>query len=168
MSPRYLPLLALFLAPLAARADANPDFESDAKPILARQPGLIEYIHSHFEVKETGVARIPGRADMPPQPPFIFNARPKGHSGPFYLALLIQPGPPGRIMKVADVRKLPPGSIPPDETAAVPPASAAPAASNPPPEAPQTPSSHRIGSSSPASAPAGGITSDTPSGAVRD
>ena len=119
MKARFLFLAALAFAfcPEFAQADAYPDFDSDARPLLARQPGLIEYVRAHFEVKEKGVARIPGHGDALPQPPFIFNARPKGHTGPFYLALLIQPGTPGHIMKVADVRKLPIDDIPPQQHA---------------------------------------------------
>ena len=107
-------------APLLARADGNPDFERDAKPILAAQPGLVHYVHSHFVVKETGVARVPGNSGQPPQPPFIFSARPRGVTGPFYLRLLIQPGPEGRILKVADVRQLPPGLSEPPAAPEVP------------------------------------------------
>jgi hypothetical protein len=99
MKARVLfPIFALALLPLLARADRPPDFETDAKPIIAQQPGLLAYIHKHFEIKETGIAAR-GNGDQPPQPPFIFSARPKGHSGPFYLRLLIQPGPPGQIIE---------------------------------------------------------------------
>jgi hypothetical protein len=109
-----LSVLSLFAAlavaaPALVRADANPDFERDAKPILNSQPGLVQYVHAHFVVKETGVARVPGDGNRPPQPPFIFSARPRGASGPFYLRLLIQPGPGGRVLKVADIRKAPNG-----------------------------------------------------------
>ena len=171
MNPRFLPLLALLLAPLLARAGTRPDFESDAKPILARQPGLIDYIHRHFEVKETGIARVPGDGSAAPQPPFIFNARPRGQSGPFYLALLIQPGPPGRIMKVADVRQLPLGALPPQERQAVAtahptiPAPASAAAPETPAAAASTP---QPAAGAPVQAPAEGIGSDTPSGPVRE
>ena len=164
-----LPVLALACVVSLARADSNPDFESDAKPILARQPGLIDYVHKHFDVKETGVARVPGEGDAAPQPPFIFNARPKGHSGPFYLALLIQPGPPGHIMKVADVRKLPLGALPPQEqeASAPPPSASHPAPATPPPVASE-PSSQPIGSSAPADSSSSGPTADTPSGPIKN
>ena len=116
MSLRFiLPAFALLL-PILARADGNPDFERDAKPILARQPGLVQYIHAHYLVQETGLAKYPGTADHPPGPPFIFNAKPRGASGPFYLRLLIQPGPAGHILKVADIRKLR-NEAPPQENA---------------------------------------------------
>jgi hypothetical protein len=162
----FLPLLALLLLPALARAGQNPDFENDAKPILARQPGLIEYIHAHFEVKESGIARIPGADDAPPQPPFIFAARPRGHSGPFYLRLLIQPGPPGYIMKVADIRRLPPGALPPGEGSATAPPEVANEA--PPAPAPAAPASETIGSSAPATSSGSPATADTPSGPVRN
>jgi hypothetical protein len=112
MKLSVLSLLAAFAfaAPLLARAGANPDFERDAKPILDTQPGLVHYVHSHYVVKETGVARVRGNGSQPPQPPFIFSARPRGSSGPFYLRLLIQPGPEGRVLKVADIRKVPNGA----------------------------------------------------------
>ena len=170
MKPPVLPFLlaALFLgARTAALADGNPDFERDAKPILAAQPGLVRYVHSHFVVKETGVARVPGSADQRPQPPFIFSARPRGGSGPFYLRLLIQPGPAGRILKVADIRQLPQATPEPSPT------------SEPPPETAETPApaptQQPIGSSAPPpQAPAPDATSpsqpsaDTPSGPIRD
>ena len=92
-----------------AWADRNPDFENDALPILKHQPGLVHYVHTHFVVKETGVAQAPGTGDEAPRPPYIFSAKPRGASGPFYLRLLIQPGPAGHILKVADIRKLPGG-----------------------------------------------------------
>jgi hypothetical protein len=97
---------ALFAAPLAAWADANPDFDDDAKPILRMQPGLLEYVRSSFEIKDTGTAKFPGDDDHAPRPPFIFRARPMGSSGPFNLRLLIQPGPPGHILGVADITKI--------------------------------------------------------------
>jgi hypothetical protein len=125
---------------------AIPISSATPKPILAAQPGLIHYVHAHFVVKETGVARVPGGGSQPPQPPFIFSARPRGVAGPFYLRLLIQPGPEGRILKVADVRQLPPGLTEPPpapevpDTAANSPASqpigSAPVAAPAPPPAP--------------------------------
>jgi hypothetical protein len=162
-----LPLIALLIGPLVSRADASADFERDAKPILARQPGLIDYIHAHFDVKESGLARVPGDGNAPPRPPFIFSARPKGHSGPFYLRLLIQPGAPGRILRVADIRKLPPGETPPgEETASAPPGEAP--ASSPTPSSPRpaSPSTNPVGAST--SAPASEPGSDTPSGPVNN
>jgi hypothetical protein len=119
----------------------------------------VQYIHAHFVVKETGLARVAGSDEQPPQPPFIFSARPRNVSGPFYLRLLIQPGPPGRILKVADVRRLPqelpePSAAPqPEETAQ------APAASSSVP--------HVIGSASPTGSPSQ-PTADTPSGPIHD
>jgi hypothetical protein len=169
-----LPALGAMLmtGSVAAWADANPDFEHDAKPILNQQPGLVQYIHSHFVVKEVGVARVPGTGEQPPQPPFIFSARPRSSSGGFYLRLLIQPGPAGHILKVADIRRLP-GGVPeptpvpeqPEETAQAP-APPQPAETSPQP----------IGSSSPISAPAESPaasstsqpTASTPSGPIRD
>jgi hypothetical protein len=170
----FLPCLGAILmaCPLLVRADANPDFEHDAKPILEQQPGLVQYVHSHFVVKETGVARVPGSEAQPPQPPFIFSARPRGNAGPFYLRLLIQPGPAGHILKVADVRKLPngtpePSPIPeqPEETTQA-----------PAPQPPAEPSQQPIGSQAPSStsaqnsAPSSNSqpTSSTPSGPIRN
>jgi len=153
----------LFAAPLAAWADANPDFDDDAKPILRMQPGLLEYVRASFEIKDTGTAKFPGDDDHAPRPPFIFRAKPMGSSGPFNLRLLIQPGPPGHILGVADITKLhltaPPAPSAPPEPAVVsqpplqpPPAQqqAAPPVSQPtaPPTAPSQP------------------TSDTPSGPI--
>ena len=108
-------VLALVTAPVAAWADANPDFDDDAKPILRVQPGLIQYVQSRFQVKETGTAKIPGDDDRRPAPPYIFRARPIGSSGPYNLRLLIQPGPPGHILGVVDMAKVhltEPGSAP--------------------------------------------------------
>jgi hypothetical protein len=99
-------LITLLAAPLAAWADANPDFDDDAKPILKMQPGLIRYVESRFDVKDTGTAKYPGDDDRPPSPPFIFRARPLGSHGPYNLRLLIQPGPPGHILGVVDITKV--------------------------------------------------------------
>jgi len=167
----FLPILALALLPLLARADRPPDFETDAKPIIAHQPGLLAYIHKHFEIKETGLA-AQGNGDQPPQPPFIFSARPKGHSGPFYLRLLIQPGPPGQIMKVADIRQLPPGTQPPVESepaiGSAPPSQAAPSEAEAPPEPSQPVGSAPPSSQPPAASSSNEPTATTPSGPIRD
>jgi len=56
-------VIGLFAAPLVARADAYPDFDDDAKPILKMQPGLLHYVESRFEVKDTGTAKYPGDDD---------------------------------------------------------------------------------------------------------
>ena len=93
---------ALFSAMVPVRADRNPDFYDDAKPILRMQPGLLRYVQQNFEVRDTGLARIPGDEARKPMPPFIFQARPKGTSGAYFITLLIQPGPIGRILKVVD------------------------------------------------------------------
>jgi hypothetical protein len=108
-------LFSLVAAPLAAWADANPDFDDDAKPILHLQPGLLQYVESHFEVKDTGTAKFPGDDDRRPSPPYIFRARPAGSDGPYNLRLLIQPGQPGHILGVVDITKMharPPGAAP--------------------------------------------------------
>ena len=99
-------VLALVAAPVAAWADANPDFDDDAKPLLRVQPGLIQYVQSHFQVKETGTAKYPGDDDRRPAPPYIFRARPIGSNGPYNLRLLIQPGPPGHILGVVDMARV--------------------------------------------------------------
>jgi len=93
-------VIGLFAAPVVAWADANPDFDDDAKPILKMQPGLLQYVESRFEVKDTGTAKYPGDDDRRPTPPYIFRARPLGSSGPYNLRLLIQPGTPGHILGV--------------------------------------------------------------------
>ena len=92
--------VAFLSAPILAWADANPNFDEDAKPILRMQPGLLNYVRAHFEVKETGKAKYPGDDDRRPAPPFIFRARPVGSEGPYDIRLLIQPGPAGRILCV--------------------------------------------------------------------
>jgi hypothetical protein len=168
----FLPCLGAILVacPALAWADANPDFEHDAKPILAQQPGLVQYVHSHFVVKETGVARVPGSDAQPPQPPFIFSARPRGNAGPFYLRLLIQPGPAGHILKVADVRKLPNGT--PEPSPIPEPENSGEASTPPAPEPSQQPISSQAPSSTPAENPAPSSnsqpTSSTPSGPIRN
>ena len=98
-------LTALLAAPVAAWADANPDFDDDAKPILQMQPGLLNYVESRFDVKDTGTAKYPGDDDHRPAPPYIFRARPVGSHGPYNLRLLIQPGEPGHILGVVDITK---------------------------------------------------------------
>jgi len=159
--------MALFAAPLAAWAHSNPDFDDDAKPILRMQPGLLQYVESRFDVKDTGTAKYPGDDDRRPSPPYIFRARPLGSSGPYNLRLLIQPGAPGHILGVVDITKVhlnapangpsqpavanqpPPQNQQPPPQA---PAAQAPAASVPAPTAPQP------------SEP----TADTPSGPIMD
>ena len=150
---------ALLALPAAAWADRNPNFENDALPILQHQPGLVQFVQAHYVVKETGVARAPGTDDRAPQPPYIFSAKPRGASGPFYLRLLIQPGPIGHILKVADVRKLPAGAPAPETAAATP----APREEAPPE---QPPADAAPVSSAPASSSV--PTSSTPSGPVND
>jgi hypothetical protein len=161
---------ALLALPAVAWADRNPDFENDALPILRHQPGLAHYVHAHYVVQETGVAQAPGTDSEPPRPPYIFSAKPRGASGPFYLRLLIQPGPAGHILKVADIRSLP-GAVPPQETLPGEAAPTAPAESAPTPPATEQPASN------PAPAPAedntapassSQPTSSTPSGPIRD
>jgi hypothetical protein len=116
---------ATLLAVVAARADSRPDFDEDAKPILRSQPGLVEFVRSHYQVKETGLAKYPGDDDRRPAPPYIFFARPAGSGGPYNLRLLIQPGPPGHILGVVDANKVhgapPPGSAPYTGEGAMPP-----------------------------------------------
>src|SRR5258708_31214001 len=138
-------ILTFFAAPLAAWADANPDFDDDAKPILRMQPGLLHYVESRFDVKDTGTAKYPGDDDRRPVPPYIFRARPHGSSGPYNLRLLIQPGTPGHILGVVDITKAhptaPAGSTsqpsmanrPPTQTPHPPPRAPAPPAQAPPP-----------------------------------
>jgi hypothetical protein len=162
-------LLAL---PAVAWADRNPDFENDALPILRHQPGLARYVHAHYVVQETGVAQVPGTDSAPPQPPYIFSAKPRGASGPFYLRLLIQPGPAGHILKVADIRRLP-GSVPPQETVpgeAVPTAPAEAAPAQPAPEEPASNPSPAPAEDNTATAPSSSTqpTASTPSGPIRD
>jgi hypothetical protein len=155
----FLPVaLALVLPTGTARADRNPDFDDDATPILSAQPDLVQYVHHHFDVKDTGIARIPGADDRAPQPPFIFSARPRNSDGPYYLRLLVQPGPPGHILKMVDMRNmhLPTPSEPPasfHSVGAVNPAAAPFKKTQPQPAPASTPS-----------AP----TADTPSGPIPD
>jgi hypothetical protein len=158
--------LALFAVVANARADRNPDFDDDAKPILQMQPGLLDYVEHTFDVKGTGIAKFPGNDDQRPRPPFIFNARPKGRPGPFHLRLLIQPGPVDHILKVVDLnqtRIAPPGmpgggpapqpvAPPPQNTASTPPPAPAPSPAAATPDA---------------NTPSGPITSDTPSGPIK-
>src|ERR1039458_6895894 len=101
-------IVALVAAPLAPWAGARPDFDDDAKPILRVQPNLIQEVESRYEVKDSGTAKYPGDDDHRALPPYIFAARRRGSNGPFNLRLLIQPGPPGRILRVVDIAKVHP------------------------------------------------------------
>ena len=155
-------LLAFFAAPLAAWADANPDFDDDAKPILRMQPGLLQYVESRFDVKDTGTAKFPGDDDRRPGPPFIFRARPLGSNGPYNLRLLIQPGPQGHILAVVDMAKT-------HITAPGAPSQPSVASQPPPPQepAPQAPSPAAAPSTSgPVQQPPSEPTADTPSGPI--
>jgi hypothetical protein len=109
MKPRCPTLVfaaALLVLPAAAWADRNPDFDDDATPILRMQPGLLEYVESRFEVKDTGTAKYPGNDDRHPEPPYIFRAKPRGAPGGYNLRLLIQPGPVGHILNIVDITKV--------------------------------------------------------------
>jgi hypothetical protein len=165
-------IVAFFAAPVVAWAHANPDFDDDAKPILKMQPGLLQYVESRFDVKDTGTAKYPGDDDRRPGPPYIFRARPLGSDGPYNLRLLIQPGPEGHILGVVDITKVHltapanPGSQPsmanqPPPQSQPPPQEPAPVSEAPPAQAPAP--------SAPAPAPAAQQpTADTPSGPIMD
>lgn len=163
MSFRLLAVLGTFaLLPGSVWAGGNPDFDQDAIPILDRQSHLVEFVHNHYDVKGMGEAKVPGNENHAPEPPYIFEARPLHSDGPFYLRLLIQPGPPGRILKVVDIRKVhfhetasprPNPATPPLAGTASRPAAAP---SNPPSPAGST-------GASPAEP-----TSETPSGPIKD
>jgi hypothetical protein len=184
-------LLTLLAAPLVAKADANPEFDDDAKPILRMQPGLLQYVESRFDVKDSGTAKYPGDDDRRPGPPFIFRARPAGSDGPYNLRLLIQPGGPGHILNVVDMTKVhltapgnpssgpsvanqPPDRTPPPQAAPtstphasvqVPELSAGPVQQQPA-SAQQQPSAPQP--TSPTSDTPSGPTADTPSGPIMD
>jgi hypothetical protein len=97
--------MTLLAAPLTAWADHNPDFDDDAKPILRMQPGLLAYVEDRFQVKDSGIAKIPGNDDRHAMPPYIFQAKPRGYPGAYYITMLIQPGTPGHILKIVDPTK---------------------------------------------------------------
>jgi len=167
-------LMTLLAAPLAAWADANPDFDDDAKPILRAQPGLLQYVESRFDVKDTGTAKYPGDDDRRPIPPYIFHARPVGSHGPYNLRLLIQPGPPGHILGVVDITKVhfneqgTPASRPTVAgQAPAKPQASAPTYQAPVNQAPAVSQGQAPAASAPANAPAE-PTADTPSGPITD
>jgi hypothetical protein len=112
--------IALLATPLTAWADHNPDFDDDAKPILRMQPGLLAYVENTFQVKDSGIAKAPGNDDRHAMPPYIFQAKPRGYPGAYYLTMLIQPGTPGHILKIVDPTKAnggaPAHSAPPPPT----------------------------------------------------
>ena len=163
-------VVGLFAAPLSAWAHAYPDFDDDAKPILRMQPGLLQYVESKFEVKDTGTAKYPGDDDRRPGPPYIFRARPAGSSGPYNLRLLIQPGPVGHILGVVDITKVrlnaPAGPSQPAVASQPPPQQYQPAQQTPPAmsqaPAPQSPEPTAPAAAQQPSEP----TADTPSGPI--
>jgi hypothetical protein len=180
-------LPALLLLSLPAWADRNPDFDDDAKPILRMQPHLLDYVEHTFDVRDTGLARVPGDETRRPIPPFIFQARPHGAGGAYFITLLIQPGPQGRILKVIDSTQpggRPPGlagpsgpgpGMPPPQEDPSPERSvtgdASPEPSSPPPPSPNEPVSPPAPSTpppAPTSATPTGPTADTPSGPISD
>jgi hypothetical protein len=168
-------IMAFFAAPLVALAEANPDFDDDAKPILRMQPGLLQYVESRFDVKDTGTAKFPGDDDRRPGPPYIFRARPVGSSGPYNLRLLIQPGQPGHILGVVDITKVHLGA--PGSSPSQPPVANQPPTQTPPPsqvsQAPSVqvpelsapPQNQQQPAPAPASQPSA-PTADTPSGPI--
>jgi len=170
-------IVAFFTAPVVAWAHANPDFDDDAKPILKMQPGLIQYVESTYDIKDTGIAKYPGDDDRRPSPPYIFRARPRGSDGPYNLRLLIQPGPEGHILGVVDITKVhltaPANSTSQPSMANQQPPQSQPPQSQPPPQesAPvsEAPPAHTPTPSAPAPAPAAHHpTADTPSGPIMD
>ncbi len=170
----------LSAAPLASWADANPDFDDDAKPILRQQPGLLPYVEHTFDVKETGSAKYPGDDDRRPTPPYIFRARPSGTHGAFNLRLLIQPGQPGHILNVVDITKVhvaePPASGPnvASRPPAPPPASSAsrgvqvPELSGGPVDQPPLNGAPSAKAPVPSTSQPNEPTADTPSGPIND
>jgi len=161
-------IVALFALPLAAWADAKPDFDDDAKPILKMQPGLLQYVESKFDVKDTGIAKYPGDDDHPPGPPFIFSARPMGSNGPYNLRLLIQPGGPGHILGVVDITKVH-LTAPANPSSQPSMANQPPPQTQPPPQAPAPVSEAPPAVQAPAPAPQPSEpTADTPSGPIMD
>jgi hypothetical protein len=158
-------IAALFALPLAAWAGVRPDFDDDAKPILRVQPHLIQEVESRYEVKDSGTAKYPGDDERRAMPPYIFEARPRGSNGPFNLRLLIQPGPPGRILRIVDMTKVHP-TAPPGPSAPQPPAVANNPSTPPPAPAPatQAPAPPAPAPARPPSEP----TADTPSGPIMD
>jgi len=173
-------LAALLVAPISAWANSNPDFDDDAKPILKMQPGLLQYVESRFDVKDTGTAKYPGDDDRRPGPPFIFRARPLGSNGPYNLRLLIQPGPPGHILGVVDISKVrlgQPGAPSPQQPVVTQP----PTQNQPPPPAPAPEPSyqpqapvvgqgpvHQTPAQTPPAQQPSEPTADTPSGPIMD
>ena len=145
MNSLSLALIAtLSAAPLAVWADANPDFDDDAKPILRMQPGLLQYVEHTYEVKDTGTAKHPGDDDRRPEPPYIFRARPMGSHGAYNLRLLIQPGASGHILGVVDMTKVH-LNVPPDRPFGSAPAVASRAPITPQvPQAPQPPATPNV------------------------
>jgi outer membrane biosynthesis protein TonB len=171
--------LALLSAPILARADANPDFDEDAKPLLRQQPGLLNYVKAHFEVKETGKAKYPGDDDHRPAPPYIFRARARGSGGPYNISLLIQPGPPGRILCVVPPSNNPQAPAPQPQQPEPQPQPFQPQEAQTPYQSPSlsqgdvkplppapAPAPQQTPAPQPAPAPPSGPTADTPSGPI--
>jgi hypothetical protein len=167
----------LLTGSISAWANAKPDFDDDATPILRMQPGLLEYVESRFEVKDTGTAKYPGDDDRRPSPPYIFRARPVGSHGPYNLRLLIQPGQPGHILGVVDITKVhlnsPENPAPRPSVAthsSVPSSAPAPQAPVNQPAVSQSPANQPANEAPSASTPAqpNEPTADTPSGPISD
>lgn len=162
--------LMLLVAPLAAWADHNPDFDDDAKPILRMQPGLLDYVQERFQVKDTGIAKVPGDDDRHAMPPYIFQAKPRGYPGSYYLTLLIQPGNPGHILKIVDPTR-PNGGAPqhpassPNTYNSPPPSYGQSTPTNPPATVSHS-SAPVAQASSPSTKSQPSLTSDTPSGPI--
>jgi len=180
----------LFTLAGTARADRNPDFGDDAKPILRMQPDLLRFVKENFEVKDTGYSRIPGDDEHAPPPPYIFRARLRGSDGPFNITLFIQPGPAGHILYVKDPSGPPPafaqtgpsaygpsstGQAQPEPPQSEPPQNSA-ANDQPTPPPPATtsqgnmemPSAPPAPASTPADSTLSGPTANTPSGPIME
>jgi len=119
-------------------------------------------------VKDTGIAKVPGDDERHAMPPYIFQAKPRGYPGSYYITLLIQPGNPGHILKVVDPTRPNGGAPSKNQDANNPPGPTSdyqPAPPNQPNVTAQTPAvqTPAPASSSKTQAP---LTASTPSGPV--
>lgn len=170
--------MTLLAAPAMAWADRNPDFDDDAKPILRMQPGLLQYVEATYQVRDTGMAKAPGNDERHAIPPYIFQAKPRGYPGDYYINLLIQPGPAGHILKIVDPTQ--PNGVPPfvHRTRSDSPQPPPPGYSSYQQQSPSTPSvvvsqapakqATQPAASSSSKSQAASPTSDTPSGPIAD
>jgi len=91
--PSLIAFLILLASSFSALAGGSVGYEERAIPLLRTQPDLLRFVQQSLDVAPVGWGVRLGRdfGDRVGEriPPFHFEARPKGHKGPYTLVLTI-------------------------------------------------------------------------------